>query len=137
MAGNWEKVSRELSLALLNSSLFDQEEYIINLTKYGTGGSYNLPNTVIINVSFNYNLGLLRTIMHEIIHLSIQKYIDEYKIGQWQKERIVDLFFIKNFPKRIKMGNVYMSINTDKIDQVFDQNFPDMRAIVEKSSKNN
>ena len=97
------------------------------------GGSYNLPNTVIINLNNSFNIGMLKTIIHEIIHLSIQKYIDEYKIGQWQKERIVDLFFIKNFPERIPMQN--MPINTEKIDQTFDDNFPDMKTVIEKISK--
>lgn len=132
---NWDKVSKEIESAFSKSGLLCQEEYRIFLTKYGTGGSYDLPNTVIINLSTSFNLGMLRDIIHEIVHLAIQKYIDEYKIGQAQKERIVDLFFIKNFPRRIYKRGPYMSMNTEKIDQIFDDNFPDMKAVIENSSE--
>jgi len=127
---NWGSVSKEIQTALLKSSIEPLEEYIIYLTRYGTGGSYSLPNTIIVNINFYSNVGLLRTIIHEIIHLSIQKYIDQYKVGQWQKERLVDLFFIKNFPKRINMQN--MPINTEKIDDIFDKNYPNMEEVIKK-----
>jgi len=133
LINNWEKISEEIKISFSKSSISAQNEYIIYFTKYGTGGSYNLPNTVIINLNRRWEVGMLRTIIHEIIHLAIEKDILEYKIGQAQKERIVDLFFIKNFPRRVFMQNTYMSIDTSKIDQAFDDNFPDMKKVIEKS----
>ena len=59
------------------------------LTRYGVGGSYFLPNKIIKNVT-NVKEGI-KTLVHEIIHLIIQKEIDKYKIEHWEKERIVDL----------------------------------------------
>jgi hypothetical protein len=128
----WSTIFNEIEQAFSRSSLVIQDEYNIYLTKYGTGGSYDIPNKVIINLSKSWNIGMLKTIIHEIIHLSIQKYIDEYKIGQWEKERIVDLFFIKNFPNRVPMQN--MPINTKDIDEIFIEKFPDIKAVIEKIS---
>ncbi|MFA5935191.1 MAG: hypothetical protein WC827_04900 [Candidatus Paceibacterota bacterium] len=91
---NWDKISEEIELAFSKSSLSCQNEYRIHLTKYGIGGSYNLPNIVIINLNNSFKVGMLRTIIHEIIHLAIEEDIIKYKIDQKQKERIVDLFFI-------------------------------------------
>lgn len=133
LISHWVQISKELESAFLKSSTSMQDEYTIFFTKYGTAGSYSLPNKIIVNLTRAWGNGMLRTIIHEIIHLSIQKYIDEYKIGQWQKERMVDLFFIKNFPRRIPMQN--MPINTDKIDQIFDDNFPNMENVIKKLSE--
>jgi hypothetical protein len=132
---NWEKASKEIELAFSKSKLLCQSEYKIFLTKYGMGGSYNLPNVVIINLSNSFMVGMLRTIIHEIIHLAIEESIVNYKIGQAQKERIVDLFFIKNFSRRIFMQKVYSSIDTEKIDQTFDDNFPNIETIIKKLSQ--
>mgnify|MGYP001614309841 CR=1 FL=1 len=132
---NWNKVSKEIESAFSKSSLLCQEEYRIFLTKYGTAGSYDLPNTIIINISKVFGIGMLKTIIHEITHLAIEENITKYKIGQAQKERIVDLFFVKNFPKRAILQNIYMSMNTDKIDQTFDDNFPNMENVIKKLSE--
>ncbi|MGB8816170.1 MAG: hypothetical protein WCC74_03015 [Minisyncoccia bacterium] len=135
LINHWYKISEEIKNSFSKSSIPVQNEYIIYFTKYGTGGSYNLPNTVIINLTSRWEVGMLRTIIHEIIHLAIEENIIKYKIGQAQKERIVDLFFVYNFPRRVYMQNVYNSTNTGKIDQTFDDNFPDMNAVIEKSSQ--
>jgi len=132
---NWNIVSKEIELAFSKCNLTSQDEYRVYLTRYGMGGSYDFPDTVIINLSNSSKISMLKTIIHEIIHLAIQKYVDEYKIGQGQKERIVDLFFVKNFPRRVFTQNVYMSINTEKIDQTFDENFPNMENIIKKISE--
>jgi hypothetical protein len=130
LVNNWGKILKEIKNSFSKSSILAQDEYIIYFTKYGTGGSYNLPNTVIINLNRRWEVGMLKTIIHEIIHLAIEKDILEYKIEQWQKERIVDLFFIKNFSRRVYIQNVYNSINTEKINQIFDDNFPDIEAVI-------
>ena len=134
LLANWEKIFKEIELAFSKSNLICQDEYRIFLTKYGMGGSYDLPNTVILNLSKTSGEYMLKTIIHEIIHLAIQEYIDNFKINQWEKERIVDLFFVKNFSKRAVIQNVYMSLDTEKIDRTFDDNFPDMRTVIEKIS---
>jgi hypothetical protein len=132
---NWEKASIEIESAYTKSGLLCQEEYRIFLTKYGMGGSYDLPNTVIINLSNSSKLSMLKTIIHEIIHLAIEGDILKYKIGQAQKERIVDLLFVKNFPRRVFIQNVYSSIDTGKIDQIFDDKYPDIKEVIKDISK--
>lgn len=62
--------------------------FLVRLTNYGVGGSYNLPDVVIFNINMKKGI---KTIVHEIIHLLIQNQIDKYKVQQWEKERIVDL----------------------------------------------
>jgi hypothetical protein len=130
---NWGKISKDIKSSFLKSGLLIQDEYKIYLTKYGTGGSYDLPNTVIINTTFKMNL--LKNMIHEIIHLAIEKDINEYKIGQAQKERIVDLFFIKNFPRMVITQNVYSSIDTEQIDQTFDGKYPNILEVIKRISE--
>src|ERR1035437_1373415 len=77
LINNWGKISEEIKNSFLKSSILAQDEYIIYLTKYGTGGSYILPNTVIINLNRRWGVGMLRTIILEIIHLAIEKDILE------------------------------------------------------------
>jgi hypothetical protein len=60
----------------------------VNLTNYGVGGSYHLPNVVIFNINMKKGI---KTIIHEIMHLLIEGWIKKYQIQQWEKERIVDL----------------------------------------------
>ncbi|MBS3058140.1 MAG: hypothetical protein J4478_01945 [Candidatus Diapherotrites archaeon] len=67
------------------------EEFEVFLTKYGVGGSYFLPNKVILNFANYKPEQRAKTIAHEIVHLAIEEQIRKYKIPHWQKERIVDL----------------------------------------------
>ncbi|MCR4274528.1 MAG: hypothetical protein NUW02_00545 [Candidatus Campbellbacteria bacterium] len=102
---------------------------IVHLVMYGTAGSYSLPNKVIVNISKFYNVGLMRNILHEIIHLHIQHLIDTYKIGQWEKERVVDLLMEKCFPEITKQQHI--QIDTTKIDEVFNTHYPNVPYILE------
>jgi hypothetical protein len=68
-------------------------EYHCFITKYGTGGSYNPPDKIIMNIN-SQNFGVF-TIPHEIIHLLIHDLIEKYKIDHWSKERLVDLYLFQ------------------------------------------
>lgn len=105
----------------------------IKLTRYGVGGSYNIPNTVIINTSKLFNIGLVRVILHEIIHLHIQSLIDKYKIEQWEKEIIVDSLFEKFSVDIFKRQN-YL-IDASKIQKIFKENYPKIELIIHNVSK--
>lgn len=50
MKKRWENVCKKFDLSTIFSSLKLQKEYNIQLTQYGVGGSYNLPNNIIINI---------------------------------------------------------------------------------------
>lgn len=135
LTNNWAKVFEELERAFLKSNLPCQDEYTIYLTKYGTGGSYNLPNIVVINIISSSRERALQVIIHEIVHLAIEEQVIKCKINQAQKERLVDLFFIKNFPRRVFTQNVYALVDIERVDQIFDDNFPNMKAIIQEASE--
>jgi len=76
-----------------------KRKYAVILTKYGVGGSYSMPNTIIYN--FGMKSSSFDTILHEIVHLVIEPYIKKYLIQQNEKERIVDLI-LKSEPIALK-----------------------------------
>ena len=127
---NWTKLMNEISPELTKTDLKPDEKYIVNLTKYGVGGSYNYPNTVIANIKNSYSVGLLRTTLHEILHLNIHQWIIEYNINHWQKERVVDLLIMKLVPRLSKPQQ--LSINTEDIDKMFADNYPNIKTIIKK-----
>ena len=100
----------------------------IKLTKYGTAGSYNFPDIIIVNVLKFFNIGLIRNILHETIHLHIQSLIDKYKIGQWEKEIIVDCIFEKFSPDIFKRQNY--KIDASNIQKIFKENYPKIELII-------
>ncbi|MDO8507318.1 MAG: hypothetical protein Q7S53_01995 [bacterium] len=65
-------------------------DFEVILTKYGMGGSYSLPNKIIINICF-IRKPLIKIVIHEICHLMIETDILKYGILQREKERVVDL----------------------------------------------
>lgn len=115
----------------INIKLLPSIEII--LTKYGTTGSYIIPNVVIVNTSKFFSVGLIRNILHEIIHLHIQSLIDKYKIKQWEKEIIVDSIFEKFFKALFKSQN-YL-IDASKIKKIFNKNYPNIELIISNISK--
>lgn len=129
---SWQGMSEEIDLAFSKSNLQGQAEYKVYFTIYGVGGSYDLPNVIIIRIK-NQSLETVRVIvMHEIVHLAIEEDIIKHHIGQKEKERIVDLFFARNFTKQPAMKQkIYESMNTEKIDRVFDENFPNVKKAIE------
>lgn len=69
---------------LTKSKLFSEVE--IFLTKYGTGGSYNLPNKIIIRIQKNFTLSC---VVHEMIHLLVEDEIKKIGLNQKEKESFV------------------------------------------------
>lgn len=116
-------------------------ELKIQLTCYGMGGGYWLPNEITL-MATKFNLPT--TIVHELIHLIIEGWIYEYNIDQPKKERIVDLFMSKYFgdlfPDRLIpkwSQQIYQKINYQDIDEVFYRFEPDMEKVIREVSKIN
>jgi hypothetical protein len=130
---NWAKVFGELEQAFVKSGLSCRDKYIIYLTKYGTGGSYNLPNTVVINIVSSARERVLSVIIHEIVHLAIEKQIVKYKITQWQKEVIVDSFLNKVYPGMLKQQNYPFDMS--ETQKIFEKYYPDAELIMSNISK--
>jgi len=124
----WSSFVVKLEKYFEETLLKQEDSYIVQLTKYGVGGSYNLPNTVILNFQNRTGTALFRTIVHETIHLSIQSFVDKYKVDHWVKERIVDLIFQKLDPELNMMQK--LSIDTQLIDQSFEKHYPNIEAVI-------
>ncbi|MBU1557820.1 hypothetical protein KKC45_02565 [Patescibacteria group bacterium] len=121
-----EKFFSEVSIKPLN-------EYGVNLTKYGTGGSYHSPDRLTINIKACPESALARNIIHEIIHLAIQEWIVKYEVNHGTKERIVDLAFEKVAPELNKIFRV--PADAESIDKVFEENYPNIETVLEKLGK--
>ncbi len=59
----------------------------IRLTKYGTGGSYSLPDSVIINISSRRPL--IYVLKHEILHLLFEREIISKNLSHEEKEEFI------------------------------------------------
>jgi len=69
---------------------------VITLTQYGVGGSYWLPNRIIINTNYSWLDGF-ETLIHELVHLLIEKpIIQKYKLGHESKEALIDYAMTHN-----------------------------------------
>lgn len=126
---NWPKLMNEIAIELSKTDLKFLEIYNVNLTKYGVGGSYHYPDIIVSNIKNSYNIGLLRTILHETIHLGIHPWIEKHKIDHWQKERIVDLLMSRISPRLSKFQQV--PIQTENIDKIFNDNYPNVEKLIE------
>lgn len=115
------------------TSIEPHSNYEILLTRYGVGGSYWPPNKIIINLKFRNGSKLLNSIIHEIIHLSIEDLIQKYKVDQWEKERLVDLIFDKVAPEINIMQK--LSIDIKNIDNIFNQYYPNIEKIISEIKK--
>ncbi len=125
----FDKINTALEKFFNATKIQPQKVYEVYLTKYGVGGSYNLPNRIIINIQTCKEVRLLWTIVHEIVHLSIEDLIQKYNIDHWTKERIVDLTVEKIAPE---INTMYkLDIDTSTIDKNFKKYYPNMEKIIE------
>jgi hypothetical protein len=131
LSEQWSSFVTILEKYFEETTLKQEDTYIVHLTKYGVGGSYNVPNTVILNFQNRKELALFRTIVHEIIHLSIQPYIEKYTVDHWIKERIVDLTLEKIAPELNTMQN--LPIDTESVDLAFEKNYPNMEEVIKNA----
>ena len=84
----WQQNEKEFCGKLKDFFNIKENDYIIYISNYGTGGCYNLPNRVTINKNFDYDY--IRLIKHELIHLIIEPFIKKYKITHNKKENFVN-----------------------------------------------
>jgi len=122
------KIKEVLKNYFNSTSLEPQSSYEINLTRYGVGGSYHLPNKIIANIQTCSEMKLVRTIVHEIIHLSIEELIQKYDVDHWSKERLVDLI-LENIDSEINTMQK-ISVDTSSVDSAFEKKYPDIEEII-------
>jgi len=127
----WGEIAEKIS-ALMDPPISFESEYNIQLTRYGVGGSYNLPNKIILSIR-NTKDRIIKVIVHEMIHLAIQPLINKYDISQWNKERLVDLLYKKLFPEiAIEQEKAKEKIEVDKI---FNKYYPDIEGCIKRCGK--
>ncbi len=129
----FSKYEPALKKLIAELGLSEIPEIKIHLTTYGIGGSYHTPNKVVTNIEWFFGIGLVKTILHEIIHLHIEPLIQKYQVDQWGKETIVNLLFEKTFPEIYKKPNI--PINTEEIEKILNENYPDIEKILHKTSQ--
>lgn len=109
------------------------DSYEIHLTRYGTNGSYRLPNSILINVQRMYQFGLMRTIAHEMMHLAIESYVLKHNISHWVKERVVYLLLSKCLPKYNREAS--LQIDPTAVDSAFEKYYPDIEKVLIEADK--
>lgn len=122
----WREHGEDYSRQLQPLGLPVEDEYIVTLTRYGVGGSYHIPNSVIVNIAYGKTDPFV-TVLHEIVHLVIEPLIYEHSIEHWTKERLVDL--------TLSRFRGWRSVQRDPnraedIERIFEMHYPDMRGIV-------
>ncbi len=125
---NWNKFIEGVSAELTKTSLNVRDIYTVYITKYGVGGSYNYPDTVIVNAG-SFGQGLLRMVFHEIVHLMIHTWITQYNVSHWQKERIVDLLTTRFAPQISRTQEIPIEI-TEPVDKIFNEHYPDIELAI-------
>jgi uncharacterized protein YjaZ len=127
----WDKIKERFFESLKTLGLPLQEKYYVSITEYGTGGSYGVPDNIQLN--FNQTRSLSFVIAHEIVHLTIEHLIREYKIDHWTKERLVDLIMNKFFPENPKLQR--NPPNAEQISEIFEREFPNIEKVILEVSK--
>ncbi len=115
------------------SALKFQDTYEVFLTSYGVGGSYDVPNTIVMNMRQRDHNRLVIILFHEMIHLTIEHLIQKYSIPHWYKERIVDLFYKKLFPEKSFEQNLPKEVLA--VDSFFNKHFSQPEVMIKELAK--
>lgn len=126
----WAKIEKAFLINLKTLGGSTPKFYNIYLTKYGVGGSYHLPNTVILNLDYGSRENIIYTIIHEIVHLAVEKWIKKYRVSHWDKEWLVDTTMNRFLPTYKKLQK--KPKNSHKYTQIFNHYFPRMEIICRK-----
>ena len=123
------KIVKEINEKLVNSYILNELNVI--LTKYGTQGSYVQPNSIVINISAMPPEFLIKTVLHESVHLMIETLVQKNSINHWVKERIVNLIIDLEFKSRFKMSPT--PAWTMPVDYIFKLHYPNLELIMKEA----
>lgn len=121
---------KKINKKMAGSFLLEKVKVI--LTRYGTQGSYVVPDSLIINISNIPPEFLIKTVIHESLHLMIEPLIKKYSIDHWVKEHIVDSIMNLEYKSRFKMQPVPQYALA--VDAIFTENYPNILAVIENSA---
>lgn len=85
----------------IKTLLDKQKTWQVYLTKFGTYGSYELPNKIILNTRRNSVNEIFETFIHELVHLQIEKESSKKSLSHETKEKLVEEI-VKNLRARAK-----------------------------------
>lgn len=86
----WKKTGTAFAKRFYTQEIPMLSHYQLWLTYYGTNGSYEVPNRIILNVNKKTSLQIHGIILHEFIHLGIEPLIIQFRIPHAAKEKLVD-----------------------------------------------
>lgn len=141
---NWQKYSEIFERDLIAVKLKPAEEYTAVLTLYGVGGSFNTKeNKIILNVSYllrKPNRSIMAIILHEIVHINVDGYIQQNKVPHELKEKIVDMimkkFFANDFSQEEFLQKwLYSKSFSEKAEVIFDNFYPNIERAIQELSK--
>lgn len=119
----WVKNSTYIDSLLGSVPYKIPDTLVISLTQYGVGGSYWLPNKVIVNINYTW-LDYFETIMHELIHLLIEKpLVQKYDLSHKSKEALID--YICSHNKYLKNMFPDYPVQKDFVSSLPDKNIID------------
>lgn len=126
---NWPHLSETCTQSLFSLFPTLARDVTVRLTRYGVGGSYRAPATIITNIALRTDpQELQKTLLHEIIHLGLCTIAPEDALDHWAKERLVDRVSEKVNPTYARTQKI--PVDVSHVDTVFDASFPDIQAII-------
>lgn len=128
LEANWPFALKQKTSQIDKILPFLNDEYYVYLTRYGTGGSYDYPNTIYANITYWWETGIVRNILHEVTHLAIHPLIEKYKIDHWRKERLVDLITLRLSERYGRTQEI--KENVSMVDEMFERFYPDTSAVI-------
>ena len=125
---SWEEIAEGFQAVRGESAFHVNDAYSIILTKYGTGGNYNVKkSSVTVRVEAEPQPKTIGIIVHEIMHIAIQHLIDRYHVKHWHKERLVDLLLEQFFQGLKKMQPIKEDVSA--VDRAFKEFMPDIEVV--------
>jgi len=96
-----EKNRNELDIFFSTFDYKIPKKIKIYMTNYGPGGSYYLPDEIILLMRGSAH-DMFRTIIHEIVHLIVEKpFVQKNKLTHWQKELLIDIICNSSLIKKV------------------------------------
>ena len=130
--GWWRKDARTFVRNMEVRKLKPKSRYRIFLTRYGTGGSYDLPGDIVLNISQKKASQLHAVVFHEMIHLSIEPLIARYRIPHFAKERLVDLLLGDLIPGFAKFQTLAKSREVKNMGRAYGDGTLPISAILKR-----
>lgn len=142
---NWPEIVDKLKRLFTEIDLPLPNYYKIQFTDYGVGGRFFPPCKILIRFENELIIESLKNvIIHEAIHNAIEPLNIKYKIssiepgGHWVRELLVDRLMRKVAPNiephKMALKNLSPE-RVEKIDSIFNQNYPNLEKILEEISK--